>query len=937
MPHSRARIILLAAIVCVAAAARLAWLESTPLWWDEFVTLGRAQLPLGEMWRSLSFQGPSDSSLDSSPPLLHAILHGVLALGGASETWVKLPSAVFGALTVLVLYPLGTRLFRGRAGLFASALLALSLYHVHYSREARPYSLYLLLSVLSLWLLLRALEKNRVPDWGAYALSAVAALYASYLGGASLAAQAGYVLVLALFRQLPRGRLLPALAAFCAAALAYAPWLPGHLFHMNLIAAPGEGMGLSLGVLSRAMREYTSSSGLYLGCAALGLAVGIPRNPKGVLLLVFWLCLPLAAVLALRTGIAVNPRYLMNFAPGLALLAGAGIDVLVRGVSLALPDRAAALLGLAAAVGLCLPGLVGPGSLAEYYRRDQHSVRDDLLAAGEARTNIDALAFPRNRHMKMFARWYLPGVFDDLGVGGDQGYRRILLLAGEDFKPQGFGEPEMFGELSGYRVGLVNRSPLASNGTWRSDFSGLDFYREAARWNNVGPDLFQKTLSLYDPHRPGLALWRFTAPAGGFTGDVPLRCRLRLTRSRATPAPDASVVILAGARPDALSELARVTQADFPPGALVGETEVAVAIPNPGDNELFVAVALDPGTIHGSLEPFSLEIDLPSADTPVQRVLQSERVKARLRIATWTPGVVRAGNDALYAFAPHDPGLADFLAAHPGIAPVESLPGLLLFDPALKRPRLDAPGPDFLFAPGAILGMSVSGDLSGQTLALGGTDIRLPSAPADSLLRLAPGGMGRLRTLMDFTDATAWAKQTFTRFNVAQLPDEPCLTCRGENSCFLTYALESPAPIRAVRMVYSPEAYGEPGQANGIRLSLSTDGNAYRELDAFSVSDSELWEGGKRRIAWVKLDKPSRRVYLRFDLTSDKARLRAGPGAPMRLDAWMDPFPILPAKLPLALPATPIRPQALGGAVGPVSLHLSPQPLPDLDRLLAPR
>ncbi|WP_027191005.1 glycosyltransferase family 39 protein [Fundidesulfovibrio putealis] len=933
MSHSRARIILLAIVVCVAAALRLAWLESIPLWWDEFVTLGRARLPLGELWQSLSFQGPSDSSLDSSPPLLHAIVHYALELGSATETWVKLPSAVFGTLTVLVLYPLGTRLYRGRAGLFASALLALSLYHIHYSREARPYSLYLLLGVTSLWLLLRALEKNRFPDWAAYALAAAATLYSSYLGGASLAAQAGYVLMLGLARQLPARTFLAALGAFAATALAYAPWLPGHLFHMQLIASPGEGMGLSFEVLRRAMLEYSAQGTLYLACAGLGLAVGIPRNPKGTALLLLWTCLSLAAVLLMRTGITDTPRALLNFVPGLALLAGAGIDMLVRGVSLALPDRAAALLGLAAAVAVSLPGLAGPGSLAEYYRRDQHSVRDDLLAVAEAKTNIDALAFPRNRHLKMFTRWYLPGVFDDLSSSDAVPYRRVLLLAGQDFTPPGLGNPETFGDLSGYRLGLVNLSPLDCAGPWRADFSGMDFYREAERFNNIGPDLFQKTLSLYNPNRPGLALWRFTAPIGGFKADVPLRCRLRLSRSKATPAPDASAMILAGNGPDTLTELARVTQADFPPDALVGETEISLAIPNPGDSDLFLAVALEPGTVHGNLEPVSLEIDLPPDGAAARHVLKAERIKARLNIATWTPGLVRAGDDALYAFAPDDPALADFLAAHPGIAPVAELPGFILFDPALARPLLDVPGPEFLFTPGTVQGVSVSGRFAGQTVALGDAALRLPTAPDGSLLRLAPSGAGRLRTVMDFTGPVSWDRQVFTQFNVEKSASEPYLSCKGENSCFVVYALESPAPIRAVRMVYSPEAYGEPGQTNGARLSLSTDGNTYRELDSFSVSGSELWEGGKRRVAWVTLKEPAQRVYLRLELTSDKARLRAAPGSPMRLDAWLDPVPLLAGKLPLVLPAKPLRGASTGD---PVSVSLSPEPLPDLDRLLAP-
>jgi len=930
MKAPRARIVLILLVAATAAAIRLAWLDSTPPWWDEFVTLGRARLPLADIWRSLTWQGPSDSSLDSSPPLLHFILHGVLALGGASGTWVKLPSILFGILTVLVLYPLGTRLFGGRSGLYASALLGLSLYHVHYSREARPYSLYLLLATSSLWLLLRAIDHNRFRDWGLWALAASLTLYASYLGGASLAAQAAWIAALIATRRLPRGRLLPAGAGFAAAALAYAPWLPGHIFQMEVIYSPNSGMGLTWEFLGRALSEFATESEPYLACAGLGLLVALRRRASGLTLLLFWLGLPLATALALRTGIAVNPRYLINFAPGLALLAGAGLNGLVTGLSLALPGRAAALLGLAAAVGLSWTSLTG---LPDYYRRDQHSERDDLRAVAENAATIDTLAFARNRHLKVYARWYLPGVFGDLSHSGGVRYRRVLLLCQPDFIPQGFGRPESYGDLRAFRVGLVNANPLPASGTYRANFSDVSFYREAAFWDNTGPDLFQKTLSLYDPERPGQALWRFFAPPGGFPEAIPLRCRLRLTQGVAVHPPDASVAIVAGDGQGSPVVLRRVTRADFHGS----ELDISLDVPRPPGDDLTVGFALDPGTVLGSIEPLSLELDFPERPFDRSRIVRN--LTGRVALAEWTPGVVRAGDDGLYAFKPDDPRLKDFLAEYPGISPVSELPGLLLFDPALTRPWLTVPGGRVLFAGRAsgpaggaenvkqARGMMVRGDMSGQILTLGGTSLELPlEAPKDSTLALAPGHIGRLWASMDFTTGPG---EPFASFNLATSPKEPCLTCANENSCFVVYALRSRAPIRAVRVVYCPQAYGEPGQDNGVRLALSTDGDAYRTLDDFSVRGSELWEGKKRHVAWVRLDKPSERVYLRFELSGDKARLWAGPGYPMRIDAWLDPAASLPAKLP----AGPFEPTSTGR---PVRLLLSPNPLPDLDTLLAP-
>jgi 4-amino-4-deoxy-L-arabinose transferase-like glycosyltransferase len=930
MSNSRARLILLAAVALVALALRLAWLDAISLWWDEFVTLSRARLPFAEIWRSLSYQGPADGSLDSSPPLLHLILHGVLALGGASETWVKLPGVVFGVLTVMVLYPLGTRAFGGRAGLYASALLALSLFHLHYSREVRPYSLYLLLSTASLWLLLRALESNRRLAFAAWAASLALTLYASYLGAASLAAQGAYLALLAATRKLPPGRLLPAGAALAAAVLAYLPWLPGHLFHMELIYSPDAGMGLSWEFLSRALLEFTSGAAALPAMAAFGAGASLWRGGPPPLLILVWALTPLAAALALRTGIAVNPRYLINFAPALALFAGAGVDALVRGLSLALPGRVAALAGLLAAIGLSWPSLTG---LEDYYRRERHSVRDDLLAVAENAANADTIAFARNRHLKAFSHWYLRDTFGDLASSGDLGYRRALLLAQAGALPPGFAQTERHGDIAVSRQGVLNVSPLPAARPYRARFHDLSFHREAALWRNAAPDMLEGCLSLYDPERPGLAVWRFTAPEGGFDQSIPVRLRLRLTASRAAPRPDARVTLLAGDAPDRLVAVKTATQADFD-GTLL---DVAANVPRPSGSELAVGVALEPGTIHGAIDVVSFEADFPERpESPAGRAAREDEVRRRAKLVLWTPGVIEAGEPMLAAFpagthgaqAPSGgSGPEAFLAAHPGLAPVALLPGLAVYDPALASPFVRVPGQMVRFGGGELRGVTVRGPMSGQMLDLGGTSLRLPLlAPSGSALALSPGGSGRLRARLGFPGGEGGP---FASFNTVAVPEGPYLTCSGENPCFAVWAIDSEAPVAAFRLVHTPEAYGEPGQANGVTLSFSTGGNSYKTLDSMRVKDSELWEGKKRRVAWVTLEKPSTRLYLRLELTGEKARLFMGGEHPMRLDAWLKSA----ASLPRVMPQGPFTP---GDAGEPVRVFLSPKPLPDLDRLLAP-
>ena len=166
-------------------------------------------------------------------------------------------------------------------------------------------------------------------------------------------------------------------------------------------------------------------------------------------------------------------------------------------------------------------------------------------------------------------------------------------------------------------------------------------------------------------------------------------------------------------------------------------------------------------------------------------------------------------------------------------------------------------------------------------------------------------------------------------FNTVAVPEGPYLTCSGENPCFAVWAVESEAPVTAFRLVHPPEAYGEPGQANGVSLAGSIDGDTYKTLDSMRVKDSELWEGKKRRVTWIRLDEPSTRLYLRLELTGDKARLFMGGEHPMRLDAWLSSA----ASLPRVMPEGAFTP---GDAGEPVRVYLSPTPFPDLDRLLPP-
>ena len=83
------------------------------------------------------------------PPLYFLILHFSQWIFGDSEWALRLPSAVAGWLCIPATYLLGKKLYSEREGIMAALFLTVLRHPVYYSQEARPYSMLILLSILT--------------------------------------------------------------------------------------------------------------------------------------------------------------------------------------------------------------------------------------------------------------------------------------------------------------------------------------------------------------------------------------------------------------------------------------------------------------------------------------------------------------------------------------------------------------------------------------------------------------------------------------------------------------------------------------------------------------------------------------------------------------------------------------------------------------------
>jgi len=382
--------ILLVLLVVVGAALRFYGLDLQSLWVDELAT-----------WR-LCNRDTLGAVIDAvradrAPPGYQILVFQVIRYVGDSEVALRLPSAVAGLLAIPMIHLLGARLYSRREGIVASVLMAFSITPIHYSQEARVYSLLVLLVIVSFYFwvaLMRALEAGDRPSWGVqlgYVASAVATEYLHHFGLLIVALQG--VGLVSLFAVRPRA--LARVAALGAlVVLAYVPWLP-ELARMGGRTDPFWVEDPSFDSIRKTWRFFFRRPGALKRLAAILCGVYLARalwdawrgprptarsivtSPSCVVLL--WLVLPfLFAFTWSKLSIPIlHWRYLIVSLPAAYLL-------LARALVHTVPHAKARAALVAALAVMLLYGLIGSGRYYAEGRKEQFREAAALVAEHDA-------------------------------------------------------------------------------------------------------------------------------------------------------------------------------------------------------------------------------------------------------------------------------------------------------------------------------------------------------------------------------------------------------------------------------------------------------------------------------------------------------------------------------------------------------------------------
>lgn len=165
---------------------------------------------------------------DVHPPGYYLLLFFVQKMFGDSEAALRFPSALFGVLSILIIFLIGLRLYSYREALLAAALTAVLWCPVFYSQDARPYAMLLFFTLLSsyCWIPMVETLKSGSPRRGpliAYAITAALCAYTHYFGTYIIALQGVFTVILFIRR---RSALIAVLIVYAAITVVFLPWLP---------------------------------------------------------------------------------------------------------------------------------------------------------------------------------------------------------------------------------------------------------------------------------------------------------------------------------------------------------------------------------------------------------------------------------------------------------------------------------------------------------------------------------------------------------------------------------------------------------------------------------------------------------------------------------------------------------------------------------------
>jgi len=163
-------------ILLLGSALRLYDLGKESFWFDEITSIKELDQPsLGSMLKE-------KIRYHIVPPFYQIFSYFWLKILGKSEFWTRIPSVLFGILSIFFIYILASYIYNKKVGLIAAFILSISRINIYYSQEAEIYSFFVFMVIISYYLFLLAIDNRQRKHYIFYLLSLIVLLHTHYYG-----------------------------------------------------------------------------------------------------------------------------------------------------------------------------------------------------------------------------------------------------------------------------------------------------------------------------------------------------------------------------------------------------------------------------------------------------------------------------------------------------------------------------------------------------------------------------------------------------------------------------------------------------------------------------------------------------------------------------------------------------------------------------------
>lgn len=379
-----------------------------------FYSLGQKSLWIDETTSMRDSETIASVVRGTQPPLYYFVLHSFRYMG-TNEFTLRLPSAIFGVLTVALSYKVGKLFFGSKEGLVCAFLMSISTFHVYYSQEARMYVLLCFLSLLSLFFFYKSITENKKTFWFVFVLSTILTLYTHYFGVFIFFAEIIFFFLMLIGKALlsrkmraptrfgsfrKRTFLMFTLSATIILAL-YFPFLYSRFGVPSPWAGPqpldSVPPPLELSFLFKLFGELSNGSPFGYGGVAIyffiffflcGSVLCMKMDEEKSAMLLLWIIVPIILLfwgstipfIVNRTRVYAEPRYLIPVLPAYLLLISKGItsiaEIVSKGARVSRTRKKTRNISLIALLLIVIVlGVTSVEPLLQYYRREKQDWR----------------------------------------------------------------------------------------------------------------------------------------------------------------------------------------------------------------------------------------------------------------------------------------------------------------------------------------------------------------------------------------------------------------------------------------------------------------------------------------------------------------------------------------------------------------------------------